>query len=775
MSQMFLNVVSTFKGDGLAAATRQLGAFGKASDGLGGTLGKVGAALASFGIAAKTVQFGRDSIDSARDLERNLFSVKTVFDEFSPAIEKFTVNAENLGLAQKDAAKASVFLGSVLKQSGFSMDFVTTETQKLVSLGVDLAATYGYDVQEALLGMTALFRGEYDPIEKFGVAMKQSEINSELAARGLDKLEGSARRNAEQTIRLELLYQRAADATGAFTAQSGNLYVEQKKLTAQWENLQAQVGTQLLPVMGELVAALKPLVDELTPRFAQAISDAIPVLQGFNQILKDASDETTTAGQTFAFFGDTLNNIFGLISRNFGVLVQLTALFMGVRLAITLVTAALATTPMGWAIIGFGALAGAMLLVADAASKVEDRVYKANVEMLKADAVKQAIAPYRVYEGILGDISNSTFKVSEETMRLAKEVDRADKAKLTNLKNQIDGVQISAAYAANELRRMSMQAGIQVPAAPGGGVAGGGSIAGGGGGSSQPAAAAVGALEQLNKTQTLSVKKAAAQNKLLGLNLRQGVVNQILSMTKPVKAANDIFKDLTKKNGELTKKGAREVAKLNAQYDAGIEQVNQRNAEAAAAAAAAAEEARRQAEELRRAEEARIEGLNQLYANFLDTIKGTFAGIRNAIQGAFDITGLGGSTNAILRNMDKLLTRLKSFSSNVRQLATMGLDPALLQQIITAGPMAGARIASALVSGGAGALSAINAGYGQIGNLASEIATTGVNSLFDTQRQQSVYNITVTGGVGSGSTIGKAIVDAIKDYERTSGAVWQGA
>jgi hypothetical protein len=109
------------------------------------------------------------------------------------------------------------------------------------------------------------------------------------------------------------------------------------------------------------------------------------------------------------------------------------------------------------------------------------------------------------------------------------------------------------------------------------------------------------------------------------------------------------------------------------------------------------------------------------------------------------------------------------------QLATMGLDPALLQQLITAGPVAGSRIAAALVAGGAGALSDINAGYGQLGSLASEIATTGVRSLFDTQAQQSQYNITVTGGVGSGATIGKAIVDAIKDYERTSGAVWQGA
>jgi hypothetical protein len=39
----------------------------------------------------------------------------------------------------------------------------------------------------------------------------------------------------------------------------------------------------------------------------------------------------------------------------------------------------------------------------------------------------------------------------------------------------------------------------------------------------------------------------------------------------------------------------------------------------------------------------------------------------------------------------------------------------------------------------------------------------------------NTYNITVNGGVGSGPGIGKAIVDAIKSYERTSGAVWQGA
>ena len=36
------------------------------------------------------------------------------------------------------------------------------------------------------------------------------------------------------------------------------------------------------------------------------------------------------------------------------------------------------------------------------------------------------------------------------------------------------------------------------------------------------------------------------------------------------------------------------------------------------------------------------------------------------------------------------------------------------------------------------------------------------------------YNITVSGGVGSGATIGKAIVEQIKAYERTSGQVFAG-
>jgi hypothetical protein len=763
MSQMFLNVVSTFKGDGLAAATRQLGAFGQASNGLGSTLGKVGAALASFGIAAKAVQFTQTTIEEAKNLQQNLFALDLIFGKLSPKMEAFAKEASAIGLSQAEAAKSSVFLGSVMKQSGFEIEDVADKTQTLVSLAADLALVYQYDVQEALLGMTALFRGEYDPIEKFGVAMKQSEINAVLVAKKLNHLTGEQRRLAEQTIRYDLFLRRASDSMGAFGRSSGNLAAESLKLSAEFKNMQSTVGTALVPSVTQLVVALKPLVEQLTPRLIKVLGDAKPALKVVTDFLRDLGDETTTTSQVVGHFADSLGTIFRLIAENFGTILQLTALLGGLRIAFLLLTAVMNATPIGFTLTALGLLAGGFILVADAAKKAEINTRQLNKQWAD-NPWQQAANPARVYSGILSDVIRKDLDPhSAQIQEIKKAWTRAERAafdystvaRTAATTRPLKGGQAAGFFAAQDARL---------------GLNDDGKGTGG-----SPAAAALSAVEQLGKTQSLGVKKAEAQGKLLGLNLEQGVVDQILSMTKPVKSANAIFNSLTKKNGEISKKGIEAVKKYNADYSAGIEQVNARREQAAQDAIAQAREAERLAEELRQAEKARIDGLNQLYANFLDTIKGTFAGIRTAIQGAFDITGLGGSTNAIIRNMNKLLAKMKSFSANVKELATMGLDPALLQQVIQAGPVAGSRLAAALVSGGAGALASINAGFGQVGSLASEIAETGVRSLFDTKAQQNQYNITVTGGVGSGATIGKAIVDAIKDYERTSGAVWQGA
>jgi len=299
----------------------------------------------------------------------------------------------------------------------------------------------------------------------------------------------------------------------------------------------------------------------------------------------------------------------------------------------------------------------------------------------------------------------------------------------------------------------------------GAGIGGGGGAGGTKPGGATAQAQSIGQI--LKREGAIATKEA----KLLSLGVSEGLASKIVSTAKTPKALTKQIKDL-KKGGDAAVKDLQN--KFN-KTKAGQKEVAAAAAEAAAAAAQAAQELAAAQAAGAEAEANALAERERVYSSFLDSVKSTFGSIKESILGAFDLSQLGGSTNAITRNMDKLLVRLRAFASNVSQLSSMGLNPALLQQVISAGPMAGARLAESLVMGGTGALAAINAGYNEFGVLSGQIAQTGTESLFGTGQQQTVYNINVDGGVGSGSTIGKAIVDAIKAYERTSGAVWQGA
>ena len=333
---VFLTLVSKLKGKGIEEATKDFKKLGSQFEKLNANALKLGASFAALKVGQAGARFIGDSVEQARDLTRNLNGLQTVFEGTTPQMVDFAKNASNMGLSMNQAAKASTFIGSVLKQSGFSIEQTADLTERLVGLGTDLAITYGYDVQEALLGMTALFRGEYDPIEKFGVAMKQSEINAELAARELDGLTGASRRLAEQQIRVELLFDRASDAVGQYAKQAGTLFAAQETLRAEFANLEAIVGYALTPAFAELALALRPLVVELAPVLVATFKALVPVIESLT-----ANKEQfvrTVLGALEALFG--LVKIMGAVAtvvfNNITLFKNLAIGFIGLQIGIAI-------------------------------------------------------------------------------------------------------------------------------------------------------------------------------------------------------------------------------------------------------------------------------------------------------------------------------------------------------------------------------------------------------------------------------------------------------
>jgi hypothetical protein len=187
----------------------------------------------------------------------------------------------------------------------------------------------------------------------------------------------------------------------------------------------------------------------------------------------------------------------------------------------------------------------------------------------------------------------------------------------------------------------------------------------------------------------------------------------------------------------------------------------------AAAAKAAAEAAAA-------AEQAILDKRKSAFESFNDSVKTLFGQIKDTIMSSFTLPTLGNSVNSITRNISKLLEKTRSFAKNIAELSGLGLNSTLLQQVIQAGPMAGSQLASALVGGGSGFIEQLNSAYNEFGNLAGGIAGIGTERAFENQGTVNNYSIEVTGGVATSADVGRAVVNAIKDFERQSGTAWRG-
>ena len=310
LQALIMPLVAVLKGSGFGQAT-------KALKGLDGEFKQVAksAAFAAINFAAagsiqKLTAYMDEAVTVTQRYERNILALNQTFAEQSGQMRAFTQDAVSMGISQSQAAQASVFLGSVLKQYGLETSVTATETKKLISLSQDLATTYGYDLQEALLAMTALFRGEYDPIEKFGVAMKQNEINALLAERGQSKLTGTMEFQAQVQARLDLLYMRSNQSLGAFARATDTLYVAQSRLNAVMSNQQIAFGTPLQ----------KPLTD-ITNMFADFAETVTPAMSDFGEAFANLGDFSAPAIKVtldaLAVSITDLGNVIGFVNQFF--------------------------------------------------------------------------------------------------------------------------------------------------------------------------------------------------------------------------------------------------------------------------------------------------------------------------------------------------------------------------------------------------------------------------------------------------------------------------
>lgn len=260
--------------------------------GVKGVSSKIGNTLALIGVGFSlnaVVKGINDTIEAASDLQQQFGAIDSVFKNFAPNMKAFAETLAPIGISSSDAAREMAVLGAQLKGFGLSTGTAAVKTQELIVLAADLAATFGGTTSDAVAALGSLFRGEFDPIEKYGVAIKKSDINARLAAEGLSGLEGEALKQAEAQAALALLFEKTADAQGQAARESESYASQQAYLRAESENLKAEIGEALMPVMIELFQALRDSLPEIKALIQQFIA-FLPAIIGVAVKLVEMKD-----------------------------------------------------------------------------------------------------------------------------------------------------------------------------------------------------------------------------------------------------------------------------------------------------------------------------------------------------------------------------------------------------------------------------------------------------------------------------------------------------
>ena len=735
-------ILTSFDPKGLKQANAQ---FAKLQTSIG-SLGR-NFAIAGTAIVAGTALLGK-AVQSASNFEAEFEGVNQVFGKAAKSVQSFAEQAaQSAGLSATEALQASKTFGLFATGAGLGVEEAAKFSTTMVQLAGDLGSFNDVPTAEALAAIQSGLMGQSEPLRKFGVFLDDARLKAEALNMGIYNGKGPLTTQQKMMASYSAILGQTTVQQGDFVKYQDTLGNQLKTISTEFDNLSKDIGLMLIPAITDALPQIKEMARTLGEELKAAIESI------------DWKALTKTVVDLARFFAQNAGTIIQVVTAIFA----LNTAYKLMQVAIGLTTVALkiqewwlakTSTGMATAAVATGGFSTALKLIPFVG-------IAAGIGLIIA-GITEADSSYRTTTPVVTSFGQEVLKTGQDAEWAAGRYGIL-KASMEAIPKDIKtNISIGTNYTSAEGKRlterafgrgdldMSMGRFDQPPPPPG---------------PKGTTTKTVSPLQQLFADPIQNVKAAKQTVKLQTAGLSEAVAKWITSVDKPVIAAREA-------QAKISKNGAKAIANITKKY----EQSTAGQAAAAAAAASSITESFEVAyDDTADKEAAALAERERVFQSFADAVKNTFAGIKNGIINAFDLTELGGSSNAITRNMDKLLTRLRAFATNVKSLASMGLNPALLQQVISAGPMGGARLAEALVMGGAGGLSAINAGYSEFGALSSQIAQTGTESLFNQGAQQTVYNINVDGGVGSGSTIGKAIVDAIKAYERTSGAVWQGA
>lgn len=248
-----------------AEFNRQMsGIAGYATGMLSGAFMRLGGIIAAALAVKGLINFGKESIALASNLNEVQNVVNVTFGNMSNQINTFSQNAINqFGLTELQAKKFSATMGTMLKSSGQSGQQLVDMSEKLTGLTADMASFYNLSKEDMFAKLQSGLAGMPRPLREFGINMSATNLQVYALKEGI-KQNYKSMDNATQTLlRYNYLINATKDAQGDFARTSGSWANQTRLLTGEWQRFQATMGQAFINVLTPVLQGLNALINKL--------------------------------------------------------------------------------------------------------------------------------------------------------------------------------------------------------------------------------------------------------------------------------------------------------------------------------------------------------------------------------------------------------------------------------------------------------------------------------------------------------------------------------
>lgn len=251
-----------------------------ALNGVKGALSKVGAAVGvAFGVRA-LVNFGKEAISLASDLEEVQNVVDTAFGSMKQKCEDFAkTSVKTLGMSELSAKQYSSTYMAMGRGMGQSMEDaadMAIETTKRVA---DVASFYNKSFSEVDTMMKSIWTGETESLKRIGVVMTETNLQAFALSKGITQNIADMDQATKTQLRYAFVMEQTALAAGDFQRTENSWANQTRLLSEQFNALKTSIGTGLIQALTPAVKALNQLLVMLT-RIAEKFREVTATLFG---------------------------------------------------------------------------------------------------------------------------------------------------------------------------------------------------------------------------------------------------------------------------------------------------------------------------------------------------------------------------------------------------------------------------------------------------------------------------------------------------------------